>query len=78
VHKALSAIALARWLEGLLDVPVVPCSGRLPRTTTGPRSITPHLIGVDNEVHRLALEPPSGADSCRCTVCASGRTSKAR
>src|SRR5688572_29489783 len=61
VHKALSAIALARWLEGVLHAPVVPVFWTASEDHDWAEVDHAHLIGVDNELHRLKLEPPTGA-----------------
>ena len=61
VAKALSAIELARWVEGVLEVPVVPVFWAASEDHDWAEVDHAHLVGVDNEVHRLAVEPPAGA-----------------
>jgi bacillithiol biosynthesis cysteine-adding enzyme BshC len=61
LHKSISAIALARWLEGVLEVPVVPVFWTASEDHDWAEVDHAHLIGVDNELHRLAVEPPPGA-----------------
>lgn len=61
LHKAVSAVALARWLEGVLEVPVVPVFWTASEDHDWAEVDHTDLIGVDNEVHRLRLEPPAGA-----------------
>ena len=61
VHKALSAVALARWLEGVLDAPVVPVFWVASEDHDWAEVDHADLIGVDNELHRIRLEPPPGA-----------------
>jgi bacillithiol synthase len=61
LHKAVSAIALARWLEGVLEVPVVPVFWTASEDHDWAEVDHADLIGVDNELHRLRLEPPAGA-----------------
>jgi bacillithiol biosynthesis cysteine-adding enzyme BshC len=61
VHKALSAIALGRWLEGVLDAPVVPVFWTASEDHDWAEVDHAHLVGVDNEVHRLQVAPPPGA-----------------
>jgi bacillithiol biosynthesis cysteine-adding enzyme BshC len=61
LHKAVSAVALARWLEGVLEVPVVPVFWTASEDHDWAEVDHTHLIGVDNELHRLHVEPPAGA-----------------
>lgn len=61
VHKALSAIALARWLEPVLEKPVVPVFWTASEDHDWAEVDHTDLIGVDNELHHLQLRPPSGA-----------------
>jgi bacillithiol biosynthesis cysteine-adding enzyme BshC len=61
VHKSLSAIALARWLEGVLEVPVVPVFWTASEDHDWAEVDHTHLTGVDNELYRLAVDPPARA-----------------
>jgi bacillithiol biosynthesis cysteine-adding enzyme BshC len=61
VHKSLSAIALARWLEGVLETTVVPVFWTASEDHDWAEVDHADLIGVDNELHRLRLDPPKGA-----------------
>ena len=61
VHKALSAVALARWLEGVLEVTVVPVFWIASEDHDWAEVDHADLVGVDNELHRIQLSPPPGA-----------------
>ncbi|MSR35543.1 MAG: bacillithiol biosynthesis cysteine-adding enzyme BshC [Gemmatimonadetes bacterium] len=61
LHKAISAIALARWLEPVLEVPVVPVFWTASEDHDWAEVDHADLIGVDNELHRLRVAPPAGA-----------------
>jgi bacillithiol biosynthesis cysteine-adding enzyme BshC len=61
VYKALSAIALARWLEELLAAPVVPVFWVASEDHDWAEGDHTDLLGVDNELHRIQVAPPPGA-----------------
>ena len=61
VFKALSAVALARWLEALLDMPVVPVFWVASEDHDWAEVDHVDLVGVDNELHRVTLPQPVGA-----------------
>ena len=59
--KALSTVALARWLEGLLTVPVVPVFWVASEDHDWAEVDHVDLVGADNELHRVSLPEPAGA-----------------
>ena len=61
LFKALSAIALARWLEDQLDAPVVPVFWVASEDHDWAEVDHAELPGVDNELHRIQLAAPAGA-----------------
>ena len=61
IHKALSAVALARWLEGVLEAPVVPVFWIASEDHDWAEVDHADLIGVDNELHRMRLTAPPRA-----------------
>ena len=61
VHKALTAVALARWVEDVVEAPVVPVFWVASEDHDWAEADHADLIGVDNELHRLQLAPPPRA-----------------
>ncbi len=61
LYKALTAVALARWLEELLEAPVVPVFWVASDDHDWAEADHVDLLGVDNELHRIRLAPPPGA-----------------
>ena len=61
IHKALSAVALARSLEGVLDAPVVPVFWIPSEDHDWAEVDHADLIGVDNELHRIRVPAPARA-----------------
>lgn len=61
LHKALSTVALARWLEGIVDAPVVPVFWIASEDHDWAEVDHADLVGVDNELHRLRLAAPPRA-----------------
>ncbi len=61
IHKALTAVALARWVEVVVEAPVVPVFWVASEDHDWAEANHAHLIGVDNELHRLELAPPPRA-----------------
>ena len=61
IHKALSAVALARSLEGVLDAPVVPVFWIPSEDHDWAEVDHADLIGVDNELHRVSVPAPARA-----------------
>lgn len=73
LHKALSAVALARWLEEVLDAPVTPVFWVASEDHDWAEVDHVDVIGVDNELHRIQLEPPPGAGNRPLHRLATGR-----
>ena len=61
IHKALSAVALARSLEGVLDAPVVPVFWIPSEDHDWAEVDHTDLIGVDNDIHRVSVPAPARA-----------------
>lgn len=61
IYKALSAVALARSLEGVLDAPVVPVFWISSDDHDWAEVDHADLIGVDNELHRVHVTAPERA-----------------
>ncbi len=63
VYKALQAAMLADALEKLLDAPVAPVFWVASEDHDWAEVDHAHLIGVDNELHRIQLPPQEGSES---------------
>ena len=61
IHKALSAVALARSLEEVLDAPVMPVFWIPSEDHDWAEVDHADLIGVDNELHRVRVPAPARA-----------------
>jgi bacillithiol biosynthesis cysteine-adding enzyme BshC len=61
IHKALSAVALARSLERVLDAPIVPVFWISSDDHDWAEVDHADLIGVDNELHRVRVAAPARA-----------------
>jgi len=61
IHKALSAVALARSLERLLEAPVVPVFWIPSEDHDWAEVDHVDLIGVDNKLHRVGVTAPARA-----------------
>ncbi|HZD04601.1 MAG TPA: bacillithiol biosynthesis BshC, partial [Longimicrobiales bacterium] len=65
IYKALTAVRLAQRLEEVLRAPVLPVFWVASEDHDWDEAHDTWIVGVDNELHRVALPPPSEADRNR-------------